>query len=346
MSHAPLISVCIPTFNEERYIRESVASVLAQSEQNFELLIIDNCSTDRTPNICREFCDPRIRILQNSRNIGSIENFNKCIQNAIGELIILLPADDLLERDGLELLSRALIENPSVGIAFGSSIQIDHRGKNIGATLVVQQTGILDSENAIKMIANKFNPIQHPMVRSTVFSQVGTFNGRLGCFTDIHLWSRALFLGWDAYVVSKPLTAIRRHENQGQILFRQNTKANLKTLSSHYGQPLTSGFYKENHFNLLFLRFVRFFNCNARSLSSAPNDLENVMISNLVRSHLSNVLHSARQLNLSSFTAEMALSMRLLKLYGLGRILKLYVSVVTARLRKTFAFVDIMSLGP
>ena len=343
--NAPLISVCVPVFNGESYIRDCVASVLGQSERDFELLIIDNCSSDRTLEICSEFTDPRMRVLKNSRNIGSIENFNRCIKNAIGELIILLPADDLLERDCLALLSRGINDNPSVGMAFGSSLQIDDQGKQVGMKLVTDKNGILDREEAVEMIARKFNPVQHPMVRSKVFSQIGKFNRRFGCFCDIQLWSKVLFCGWDAYVVSKPLTAIRCHENQGQSLFRQNTKGNLKKLSGHYGQTLPSTFYKRNHFNLLYFRYVRFFNRGINAMLSAPGDLENVMMHNLVRSHLSNVYYSIRHLNLSSFTAEMALAMRLLKLYGLARILNSYFSVVISVLRKTFAFANRTSQG-
>jgi len=337
---APLISVCIPAFNGEKYIRECVASVLAQSETNFELLIIDNCSTDGTHSICSKFTDGRVRVLKNSRNIGSIENFNRCIQNASGELIILLPVDDLIERDCLKVLSRGLIDNASVGIAFGSSVQIDHRGKTIRANLVIQRDGIVDRKDAVKIIAERFNPIQHPMVRAKVFAEVGKFDKRYGCFCDIHLWSKVLFCGWDAYVACESLSAIRHHEDQGQTFFRQNTKSNLSKLSGHYGQPLTSRFYWKNHYNLLFFRFVRFFNRNAKNMLGALNDLESVMINNLVRSHLSNIYRSIRYFSVSSFAAEAALFMRIVKLYGPVRSLKSYLSVVISVARKSFSFIN------
>ncbi|MBI3632695.1 MAG: glycosyltransferase family 2 protein [Candidatus Vogelbacteria bacterium] len=333
----PLISVSIPVFNGEKYIRDCVVSVLTQSEQKFEILILDNCSTDRSSEICNEFADPRIRILKNTHNVGSIENFCRCIQNATGEFFVLLPCDDLLEKDYLKLLSQGLIDHPSAGIAYGSTIQIDSQGERIRTNLVIQEDGFLDREKAVRMIAEKFNPIQHPMVRLENFSEIGQFDKLLGCFCDIHLWSKVLFGGWNAYVVSKPLTAIRCHEGQGQSLFRQNTKDNLKKLSGHYGQALTPTFYKKNHFNLLFFNFVHFFNSHMDMMLGTRNDLKNVMISHLVVSHLSNVYFSIRHANFPSLASEAALSLKLMKLYGPARMLQVYFSAIVSFMRKAFS---------
>ena len=333
----PLISVCIPVFNGEKYIRGCIASVLAQSEPDFELLISDNCSTDRTLEICREFSDPRIRIIRNARNIGSIENFSQCVRSAIGELFILLPVDDLLEKDCLQLLSRGFREHPSVGIAFGACRQIDDQGNTIREKPLVEQTALLHREQAIKMIAEDFNPIQHPMVRSKLFLEIGAFNEGLGCFSDIYLWSKALFLGVDAYVVSQPVTAMRCYDRQGQTLFLQNTKDNLRLLSGHYGQALPPSFYRKNHYNLLFSQFVRFFNGNLAGTLSNPGDTENTMLRNLVRSHLGNAYLSVRGFNLPSLAMELALSVKLAAWFGPIRILRAYSAVLGEELFSTRA---------
>ena len=90
-----LISVCIPVFNGEEYILDCINSVLEQNFTNYELLIVDNCSTDGTSNIVNNINDERIRYIKNEENIGSIRNFNKCIKEAQGEYFLLLPHDDL-----------------------------------------------------------------------------------------------------------------------------------------------------------------------------------------------------------------------------------------------------------
>jgi glycosyltransferase involved in cell wall biosynthesis len=327
---SPLISVCIPVFNGEKYIRECIASVLSQSEGDFELLISDNCSTDRTLDICREYSDPRIRVLHNSSNVGSIENFNRCIENAAGEFFILLPCDDLLEEDCLKLLSRGLIDNSSVGIAYGSHIQIDHQGKKFGTKLVMAQDAHLDRKQAARLIVEKWNPMQHPMVRLKIFSDVGGFDKSFGCFCDIHLWSRILFEGWEAYVVSQPMTSIRSYKNQGQSLFLQNTKGNLKKLSGHYGHDLTPAFYKKNHFNLLFFKFIQFLSYNTDKATGEHSSLDNVMVSYLVRSHIMNLYRSIWHFNLSSLRSEASLSIKLIKSFGPFRIFNLYFRIMAS----------------
>ena len=92
----PLVSICIPVFNGENYIDTCIKSVLEQNYENFELLILDNCSTDSTASIIFDIKDDRIRYIKNKENIGALNNFSKCISQAYGEYFVLLPHDDLL----------------------------------------------------------------------------------------------------------------------------------------------------------------------------------------------------------------------------------------------------------
>jgi len=85
ISRTPLISICIPVFNGEKYIKESIDNVLIQTEKNFELLIVDNCSTDYTLEIVASYNDPRIIVFKNTSNLGSLRNFNRCIELSRGE---------------------------------------------------------------------------------------------------------------------------------------------------------------------------------------------------------------------------------------------------------------------
>ena len=95
------VTVGIPTFNRARYLRESMASVLAQSYPDFRLLVCDNASTDATEETVRSFDDPRIDYVRSDENIGMIANFNRVIERAATELVVLLPDDDLLYPDHL-----------------------------------------------------------------------------------------------------------------------------------------------------------------------------------------------------------------------------------------------------
>ncbi len=103
-SHNPKISVGIPVYNGEKFIRKSIESVLRQTYGNFELIISDNASTDSTSDICTEFLtkDSRIKFVRQDKNMGSIWNFNFLLQKAVGEYFVWVAADTIILPEFLE----------------------------------------------------------------------------------------------------------------------------------------------------------------------------------------------------------------------------------------------------
>ncbi len=93
---APLVSVCIPVHNCAAYIDQAIESVLAQTMSDWELVILDNASSDGTVAIARSYTDHRIRIVENVHNIGLEANWNKALEKSRGDYVKLLPADDYL----------------------------------------------------------------------------------------------------------------------------------------------------------------------------------------------------------------------------------------------------------
>lgn len=100
----PLLTVVMITYNSEKYVGFAIESVLASSYQNFELIISDDCSTDETWKIIKDYNDPRIKASQNEINLREYPNRNKCIDLAKGEYLIFIDGDDYLYPDGLEYL--------------------------------------------------------------------------------------------------------------------------------------------------------------------------------------------------------------------------------------------------
>lgn len=107
---AALISVCIPTYNGESYLAECLDSLLSQSFTDFEVLIVDDNSTDRTALIASRYvqADPRFRLVQNTRRLGLVGNWNRCLELATGEWIKFLFQDDYLEPECLQIMLEAL----------------------------------------------------------------------------------------------------------------------------------------------------------------------------------------------------------------------------------------------
>jgi glycosyltransferase involved in cell wall biosynthesis len=112
----PKISICLPAYNGEKYLRECIESILNQTFKNIELLIIDDCSSDKTVNIAQEYAakDSRIRVILNEHNLGLVSNWNQCIQLAKGEWIKFVFQDDLLFPDCLEKMLSVQSEAPSI----------------------------------------------------------------------------------------------------------------------------------------------------------------------------------------------------------------------------------------
>jgi glycosyltransferase involved in cell wall biosynthesis len=116
---AACVSICVPTWNGADYVAETLRSALAQTETDFELLVVDDASTDQTLRIVAGFADPRIRIHRNDRRLGLPGNWNRCLVHARGEYVKFLFQDDLLEPPAVGKLLAALRAVPGASLAFG-----------------------------------------------------------------------------------------------------------------------------------------------------------------------------------------------------------------------------------
>ena len=134
MTHAnsipPRVSVGMPVYNGQRYVKAALDSVLAQTFRDFELFISDNASTDATEEICREYAarDPRIRYSRNDENIGSARNGNRTIQLATGEYFKSAHHDDLCAPEFLARCIEVLEQHPAAVLCYPQSRVIDEHG--------------------------------------------------------------------------------------------------------------------------------------------------------------------------------------------------------------------------
>jgi glycosyltransferase involved in cell wall biosynthesis len=131
MRAAPRLSIGLPVYNGEKYLAESLDTLLGQSFEDFELIISDNASTDGTAGICRRYRkqDSRIRYICQPRNIGAAPNHNFVVGQARGELFKWAASDDLYARDLLKCCVDALDEYPHVVLAHSWTALIDSAGQ-------------------------------------------------------------------------------------------------------------------------------------------------------------------------------------------------------------------------
>lgn len=137
----PLVSVIMPAYNAEKYIAEAIESVISQTYANWELFVLDDCSTDRTAEIAEGFAetDSRIRLLKNSQNMGVANTRNRGFDLARGEWIALLDSDDVWRSDKLEK-QLALAKESGADIVYSSYHLIGESGESLRDYLVPEMT--------------------------------------------------------------------------------------------------------------------------------------------------------------------------------------------------------------
>jgi glycosyltransferase involved in cell wall biosynthesis len=129
----PLISVLIPVYNHERYIGKAIESVLQQSYRNIEVIISDDCSSDRSREIIREYAaaDERIIVLDNKINLGICGNFNQLFDKAAGEYIAFFSGDDIMLPGKLERQLAILRADPRIAVVHHNAWVIDEQGSRM-----------------------------------------------------------------------------------------------------------------------------------------------------------------------------------------------------------------------
>jgi glycosyltransferase involved in cell wall biosynthesis len=138
----PRVSIGLPVFNGENYIEEALDSILAQTYADFELVISDNASTDRTPQICQDYAakDRRIRYFRNPENLGGVRNYNRAFELSSGEYFKWAGHDDVLAPEFLERCVQVLNEHPDVVLVHSQTRIIDEETRVTGNYDVVLRT--------------------------------------------------------------------------------------------------------------------------------------------------------------------------------------------------------------
>lgn len=214
MSRPPLVSVCIPSFNQEKYIAETIQSVLDQTYRNFELVISDDYSGDKTVDVIKGFTDRRIRLYTGDKNLGIEGNWNRALKLAGGKYIKLVCGDDLLYPECLEEQVGILEDHLNSSVVLVSCLKdvINKSGKVILRKRNLARRGLYDGRSAIReSVRRGTNILGEPaagLFRREILEKSGYYNGENLYMIDLDLWSRILLHG-DVYMVHKALYAFR-----------------------------------------------------------------------------------------------------------------------------------------
>lgn len=131
INEAPLVTVGIPIYNDEKYVAAAIDDILAQTYRNLEIVISDNCSTDGSAAICRSYVgkDARVRYVRHERNMGPHANFKYLMDHAQGAYFMWAASDDRWDSEFVERLVRSLEREPEAAVAFCPYSEIDEQGE-------------------------------------------------------------------------------------------------------------------------------------------------------------------------------------------------------------------------
>ena len=216
--HQPKISVCIPVYNGSEYIRDCIKSILSQSFTDFELILVNDASTDDSKKIIQSYDDPRIKYFENDCNLGLIGNWNKCLEHSWGDYICIFHQDDIMSPKNLEKKAAVLDSEKQVGLVYSDTLVIDKMGKiksNHWFNLIDPNVDFIrPGQSFFDLMFVNLNIICCPsvMARRECYEKVGGFDARLPFSVDMEMWMRiALF--YDVAYLSQPLIEYRFHES-------------------------------------------------------------------------------------------------------------------------------------
>ena len=216
------LSVCIPVFNGVEFIKEAIDSVLTQSFTDFEIIIVDNCSSDNTVNIIKQYQDDRIRLFQNPTNIGLIPNWNKTLEYANGKYIKLLPADDFIYPNCLAKQVAVLDKDidKKISMVCGRRNIINDLGKillNRGFSKTdIEVSGTEAVNKNIRSGGNIIGEGGAIMFRKDVLKKTGVFNSDIFYVLDLDLWYKILLHG-NLYSFGETVSSFRVSNSSASV---------------------------------------------------------------------------------------------------------------------------------
>lgn len=202
----PRVSVLMPAYNAEKYVEEALASVRAQTFTDWEIVAVDDASTDRTLELLLASAGPRVHVHRNEQNLGMTPNWNRCLSFATGDLVLKLDADDALKPRALELLAGPLDE-PNVIAAGIRSLQCDESLEpfdGIQGDDAMLRAGIDPYRDAVHDASRWYDIAAQGhqlwsssalLVRRAVLNSIQGWDARFGCASDTELMLRILEQG-------------------------------------------------------------------------------------------------------------------------------------------------------
>lgn len=228
MPTAPLISIFIPYYNDEQFLKQSIESVLNNKYQNFELILLNHATTDSCRTIAHSYNDTRIKHIDMNINYGGGSGllFEKMLDIAQGKYIKPFCADDILSQDGLEILVDYMESNPDKDFAFGDVEYINVKDKNLHQNWFSEKRKhLLQSNEAdcLLLLAKGISPVPYPasIIKKTALQHILPMNITYIMMFDMSIWANLLCQGYKIGFINKTVAYYRIGEHQVCSVFNE-----------------------------------------------------------------------------------------------------------------------------
>lgn len=211
----PRVSILMPSYNHEKYVSAAIRSALMQTYQDYELIIVDDNSSDNSVGVIERFSDKRIKLLRSTQNQGQFAAMQRCIEEATGEFVAVLNSDDVFMPEKLARQVAVMESRPEVGAVFSYSQLIDERGK----PFVDKQNfyfNVCREENRSRFEwLNHFfwkgNCLIHSsaMIRKECHNQLGTYKPYMQQLSDFDFWVQLCLAGYQLHIIPEDLVKFR-----------------------------------------------------------------------------------------------------------------------------------------
>ena len=219
--HSPTVGIGMPVFNGERFIAEAIESFLAQTFEDFELVIVDNHSTDGTSEICQSFAsrDPRVRYIRQRQNYGLNYNFNSAFRLTSGKYFKWAAYDDVCAPEFLARCVEVLDSDPSVALAYPEMPWIGETGARLEPRRrafdpsALQMTSSDDAAERFTATMHNFWYTEHldGLIRASALAETRLYQDH---FMADHILLSELCLYGRFHRIPEPLLFLRRHSKQ------------------------------------------------------------------------------------------------------------------------------------
>lgn len=213
----PKVTIIVPVYNTEKYLRACIDSLIKIDFKPYEVIFIDNRSSDGSYKILKKIKKKNFKIYRNKKNFGQSYSLNKAINLSKSQYIAIMDSDDICLPNRIKESYKFLNKNKKYSLVAGCSDTIDEKGK-----ILLKRRFTLDFE-LIKLRILIENPISHTtvMYRKSVLNKIGYYSEKLNYTQDYDLFSKIILKGYKVKILNKKFTLVRKHKKQQSYKFRK-----------------------------------------------------------------------------------------------------------------------------